>query len=279
MPNLSKFSAAHRNLPYVARARRALAVCFILSLLLHATLGPLLVWLLHFSSKPIDFSKPVRVTLSSALRIERRIAPRRPARPVKQHARIRVTRPRAPIAPSAQPPRELARITPHARRHLAARPRPAFRLTAAAIEREQVAFEQTIERARTANNPLISAKRRLATPAAQKPVHLDIAGELGARYPGEGVLVPVRSWHDGGYDYYYVRYWVQYPSGETESGVVPWPIRFPPSNDPFTHGIHHMPLPKPLPGYVLPAGITMRPLVAFCYEHRAVVASCPIAHN
>jgi len=97
----------------------------------------------------------------------------------------------------------------------------------------------------------------------------------------QGLLLPVpgSSWRSGGYDYYYVRYWVEYEDGSTETGLVPWPLHYLPANDPFRIGLDHIPLPTPMPDYQVPPGTIARPLIAFCLRHLHQFASCPIARD
>ncbi len=144
---------------------------------------------------------------------------------------------------------------------------------------QQAQFEKTIAKLREENNPVESAARPVQTPETARRFNFDISGSIGTAPHGEGILTPLQSWHADGYDYYYVRYWVEYPDGTTETGIVPWPLRYLPAVDPFRLGIQHFPLPVPLAGYALPAGTALHPLVAYCYEHRSELPSCPIYHD
>jgi hypothetical protein len=91
-------------------------------------------------------------------------------------------------------------------------------------------------------------------PGAPKRYALDMAGDPGHLTHGEGILRPIRSWEHDGYTYYYVSYEIVYSDGTSDSGDVPWPIRYLPADDPFTKPPHSIPLPPPLPDFVLPAG-------------------------
>jgi hypothetical protein len=142
-----------------------------------------------------------------------------------------------------------------------------------------VQFEKTIAQLRRQSDPLAGAARPVETPAAPKRFAFDFRGSVGTSPQAEGILTPVKSWRDGPYTYYYVRYWVQYADGSTESGYVPWPLRYLPQTDPFLLHWEHFPLPAPLPDYALPTDTDLRPLVAYCYEHRGEFSDCPIAHD
>jgi hypothetical protein len=144
---------------------------------------------------------------------------------------------------------------------------------------QQQMFEKTIAKLRSENNPVVSAARATISPQAPKRFSFDFAGSVGTSPNAQGILTPEQKWQDGPYTYYRVRYWVQYADGSTETGLVPWPIRYLPSQDPFRIGLEHFPLPVPLPDFVLPPGVSLHPLVAFCLKHRYDFPSCPIQHD
>jgi hypothetical protein len=178
-----------------------------------------------------------------------------------------------PQPPQPEVKREIARID---RRSV--NPPPAHAVTLnSALQQEM--FEKTIARLRAENNPVISAARATVKPEAPKRFDFDFSGSVGTAPTAEGILTPERSWRDSGYDYYYVRYWVQYADGSTETGIVPWPLRYRPADDPFRLGLEHFPLPGPMADYVLPPGTNLHPLVAFCYKHRSEFPNCPIQHD
>lgn len=195
------------------------------------------------------------------------------SRPLRQQHVAAHTRPRPEKPQPREVRREIARFDPRS-----VNPPPAHAVTIGAAQ-QQAIFEKTIARLREQNNPLISAARPAATPEAPKRYQFDFSGSVGTAPSAEGILTPEKSWRDGGYDYYYVRYWVQYADGSTETGIVPWPLRYKPSQDPFRLGLEHFPLPAPMPDYVLPSGTNLHPLVAFCYAHRDDFPTCPIEHE
>ncbi|HET9393343.1 MAG TPA: hypothetical protein VFO29_07495 [Candidatus Rubrimentiphilum sp.] len=220
---------------------------------------------------------------SSAIRLERRPQPQRPQiqPPAPQPLPRPVPKPQPPKPqqPQRQPPphRELARINPRASitaPKAAARHAQSF---SEQLAQQQVQYQQTIARLRRENNPVISAAQPVSTPAATKRYAYDFSGSIGSPNIGEGILYPLQMWQVGPYDYYYVRYWVVYPDGTSETGVVPWPLRYLPAQDPFKLGIRYFPLPGPMPDYVLPAGTNLHPLVAYCYAHR--FQYCPPEHG
>jgi hypothetical protein len=269
------------------RRFRGLLWCLAVSLLFHFVILPLVVNL--FGIHPQHARQPVvRVVYqvrSSALRIAPRPRPQThrfsPAVPHVAQARQPQPQPqqRQPRSIAAPPRREIARIEPHALHNTSprfARPQPRQQMN---LAQQETQFEKAIAQMRRQADPILSAAHPVPSPEAPKHYSFDIAGQIGSKPVPEGVLTPVKSWRDGIYDYYYVAYFVQYADGTTESGYVPWPIRFPNYNNPFKLHPYDVPLPPPLPDYVLPSGTNLHPFVAYCYQHRAEYPdSCPIAH-
>jgi hypothetical protein len=118
-------------------------------------------------------------------------------------------------------------------------------------------LSRTIAQARSANDPLRVPNQPPA--ASFKRYRVQMLGALGPMRNGEGYYFPIRGWHNGGYDYYYVSYEFTYADGTYESGGVPWPIRFLPSEDPFANPeigkLRRTQLPPPPPGYSPPANL------------------------
>jgi len=267
------------------RKERFLRWAFLFSIAFHFTVGPLIAWLFgaRFTAGALQQQPIEKITVTtSALRLERRPQPQHPT-PIQPPAQEPLPQPQPkPQRPQHQAPprRELARINPRAQISI---PRTSTRHASQTgtldqqLARQQEQFTQTIAKLRQENNPIVSAAQPVSTPAAAKLYTYDFSGSIGSPNIGEGILVPITSWRDGPWDYYYVRYWVLYPDGTNETGNVPWPVRFPQNKDPIKLGYRRMPLPGPLPDYVLPSGTNMHPLAAFCFEHR--YPSCPIAHD
>jgi hypothetical protein len=254
------------------RRARPLFWCVLLSAVLHLTVLSLIVGFLM----PLAFSsvqrQPIIVSMSSALRIERRTHPQ-PARNATQkppsHSSVEPSiRTDTAIATRTRPERDRPEL---AKKATVA---PAQRNTLEAqLQRDAREFARTAEQLRAEDNPRAGLARSLAMPAAPKSYALDISGNSGKPQP-EGILYPMKRWTDGAYVEYYVRYLVYYADGTTETGTVPWPIHFPLSADPFARGGRHMPLPGPPAGYVLPADASVTPLIKNCYDHR--YDYCPI---
>jgi hypothetical protein len=141
---------------------------------------------------------------------------------------------------------------------LAQRPAQASRpsqLSQARIAHMNEAFDKTLAELRRESDPL---NVRPEPPAATKQYRVQMIGVDGDLRNGQGYYYPIRSWKADGYDYYYVSYSFTWSDGKFETGGVPWPIRFRPRDDPFTHpedpASAKVPLAPPLPGWRLPPG-------------------------
>lgn len=257
----------------------------LLSAAFHLVVVSGLVALLARTMLPMLTHRPPEeiVAISSAIRIEHRtrpvpahnpiprphtapVTPHNPAPPVPKPAAKPVQKAvTAPTHVATERPREIAKIAYHA---------PA--VTQQQLQAQTQSFERTIAQAKAANDPVAGAATSTVTPEAPRRYAMNVNGSFGTPAP-EGVLYPLKRWIQGPYVYYYVRYLAEYADGSTESGIVPWPIRFPANNDPFAHDRHHMPLPGPMPDYVASSDVQMHPLVKNCYDHR--YNYCPIAHE
>ena len=254
---------------------------FLFSIAFHLIAGPLLAWLLRaqFIAGAQHLQPVETISMSSAIRLEQRPQPHSPSLirpPSQQPAPRTIARPQIDQAPH----RELARITPRAVISLprvSAHHGPQTQSFSDQLALQQQQFTKTIAKLREENNPVVSAAQPVTAPATVKRYTYNFSGSIGSPNIGQGILYPFQSWQRGTWDYYYVRYWVQYPDGTSETGTVPWPVRFPQSLDPIKLGWRSMPLPGPEPGYVMPSDANPHPLVAYCYEHH--YSSCPVAHD
>jgi hypothetical protein len=274
------------------RRYRVLLGCLVLSLVFHFLIVPLLVRLFgtpHGSDQAFEvvYEAPI-----STLELTRRLAVRPDPvnrklierKPIEQKPIERKPQPLPPPIPARtlqQPAR--ARIVAA---HLPVLARTAHRQVERTqsetidLAKQQVVFEKTIAQLREQDNPVADAQHPVQAPASQPQRYtFNIAESVGTGPKAEGILTPVRSWHDGSYDYYYVQYWVQYDDGTTETGYVPWPIRYLPAEDPFVLHLEHFPLPGPLADFSLPANTNVHPLITFCLEHRDEFSTCPIEHD
>ena len=254
---------------------RPLLWATVLSVVIHALLIPIAAWIGSITL-PIVMPTPREretVVASTAVRIERRPVPqpRVRARPpaVPSHPR---TPPQLaqPQRPPAARPHELAREVPSAapqptRQELKRNP-PSL---AQQIAQQERAFSQEVAQLRARDNPLSLATKAPAPPAAYHRTYFDLPGhrEVDAV---EVQLIPLRRWYTAAAVCYDARYVAQYMHGGNEEGVIPWPVCYPIDDDKIAHPafVHNVPMPIPPPGYVLPPGTYLTPLLARIYANR-----------
>lgn len=258
----------------VSRTRQARPLFWflVLSTALHILVISLVVRFALQAIMPQIDRQPIMVSLSSALRIDRRARPQPAAapahRPRQQPSRVRT---QVAVAAKTATARSVASPSPQPRPSVAKA--PAKDRIAEQLQRDTRELAQTAARLSAQDSPLSGLATPSAMPASPKRYTLDISGAYGKPQP-EGILYPIKRWVEGQYVYYYVRYLAYYSDGTSETGSVPWPIRYARDADPFAHGIHHMPLPGPPSGFVLQDDVSMDPLVQNCYDHR--YQYCPI---
>ncbi len=257
--------------------RRLLLWATVLSLLIHALFVPLTAWL---GLLRLPWLKPPptqreTVVASTAVRIERR--------PVPQPRLVQAPHPvRGPVAPRPHPIERAA--PPPVRRHEIARempsaaPQPPLQHTpptqAPALQQQladqERTFSQEIARLRARNNPLSLATKAPAPAAAYRRTYFDVPGhrDLDAV---QVELIPLRHWFASTTICYYTRYVAQYTHGGSEEGTIPWPVCYPLDDDRIANPpfVHDIPVPLPPPGYNLPPGTYLTPLLSRIYGNRS----------
>jgi hypothetical protein len=214
------------------------------------------------------------VTISSAQHkapraVQRPPSPQRVAS--KSSPQQQPMQPAQPVTPqrqtSAEPPPASLVVPPHMRnvppRHVAFAPvgpkethatHPSRQAVTRYSPAQLAALQSRLAEATQAVNHVDPLAVPSTEPAAPKRYALDMAGGPGNLTHGQGILRPITTWQHDGYTYYYVSYEITFSDGTSDSGDVPWPIRYLPADDPFTKPPHTIPLPPPLPDFVLPAG-------------------------
>lgn len=135
------------------------------------------------------------------------------------------------------------------------------------IERDRTAFAQEVAQLNQGNSPhAIPTIDPASAESASKSYAFDAGRYSNGDSHGNGLITPVRGWHERGLDCYYARYEYTYPSGASEEGSIPWPVCFDPASDPFHEPPHPMPFPLPEAGYTLPPGTVMPPLERQAYQ-------------
>jgi len=106
-------------------------------------------------------------------------------------------------------------------------------------------------------------------PAAYRRTFFDVPGHRDIDAVAVQ-LIPLRHWFQGVNSCYYTRYVAQYTRGGNEEGTIPWPVCYPINDDRIAHPpfVHDVPVPVPPPGYVLPPGTYLTPLLARIYAFR-----------
>jgi hypothetical protein len=212
------------------------------------------------------------VTLSSALRIEKRARPAPPQRArhaiaaARPSVQARASVPIPPRPPLVFRPNPLPTFAPpHATHELAAverlapaqpvrtmrAPAPekvvadvpkrsavtnaerASQLSDAQIEQIERDLSKSIARDR-AEQTVESDVPRAVSPAATKRFVINMSG-IGAGLHGyQGLCAPATAWQADGWDYYYLSCTIAHADGTVRSAVpVPWPVRFRPNADPW----------------------------------------------
>lgn len=167
-------------------------------------------------------------------------------------------------APVRAPRKELAKIAPRAP---AAVPRARATFDDARIAQITNDLRAAIA-SDVAHRPsaVAVAPAPLATP---RHYALDASSFLSGDRTHHGLCDPIKNWVQDGYNYYFVACNVRFSDGTFQRQAVPWPVRFPPGNDPFARTASgEKPLAMPLPGWHLPEGESVTPeLRAYAREH------------
>jgi len=119
-------------------------------------------------------------------------------------------------------------------------------------------FSKTIA---DSHQDLASANAAMARPV-QTMKHFDMHAVVGIHpgmNPGDGIIEPTKSWKKNGEDWYYVHYEYMYGDGHVEEADVPWPVHYPPNEDPFRRGDRRVPIQGP-PSDFVPSG-TLPPIL------------------
>ncbi len=123
-----------------------------------------------------------------------------------------------------------------------------------------------IDADRGAHGPLAVAPAPAPT---MKRFAMDVGDLTAGGLNHHGLCDPIKDWQADGFDYYYVACNVKFSDGTFERQDVPWPVRFPPNDDPFAGTAHHdKPLAMPLPGWHLGPGETVTvELREYAHDH------------
>ncbi|MDQ2865318.1 MAG: hypothetical protein M3R51_03765 [Candidatus Eremiobacteraeota bacterium] len=222
-----------------------------------------------FAGAPVHLVQPNEreklLVASTSVRIEHRTIPqpqREPARsaPAPSSAQVREAAKRRPPAHR----REIAREEENAEPQPPVAPKPAtLAQTLAAQERE---FARESRALHASNNPLSIATIAPRPPASYQRSYMDLSGRDRENRIA-AVLRVLSKFATNTMHCYYVHYDAQFSSGGTDAGNIPWPICYPKDRDAMLplDRVHVLPIPVPPPGYVLPAGVELSPLLHDIY--------------
>src|SRR5271165_1591505 len=212
---------------------------------------------------PRPLQQPVAVVPPSrALHELAKTVPSAPPNPPKTvHERTVTEEPSAP--PRTPSPEKVVARAEQAPRSVPQRSSHSAQFSAEQLEQINRDLSRTIAQARSANDPLHVPNQPPA--ASFKRYRIQMSGALGMMRNGEGYYSPVSAFRNGGYNCYYASYEFTWFDGTYESGGIPWPICFAPSQDPFANpevgARQRTPLPPPPAGFVPPPnlGKALRP--------------------
>ncbi len=233
-------------------------------------LWPLLIWLfgMRLALVPQNPAREQFIVASSSVRIEHRVVPQ-----PKQAPHRSVPTAKAQVIPHVvahQPPaqhHEIARETQNA----PPQPPPAKReaTLAQTLAKQEQDFARETQEMHANNNPLSIATIAPQLPSSYQRSYMDLSGRDQQEHVF-AVLTVREKFQTASLHCYYVRYDAQFSGGGTDDGTIPWPVCFPKDRDAMLplDRPHLLPVPAPQPGYVLPPGTALSPLLREIYEHQ-----------
>ncbi len=246
--------------------RRALSLSALASLLLHAMLLPLLLWVLARTYIQTS-TPPERLGQSTAVTIERRIAPVHPMHAMPRPHAVTVQPQQPRTTPAPPPPRELARVEPKA----PAQPRPQHTpSTGMDLAAQQRAFANEAQRLHAENSNPLAIATAAVDPSTYQHTMIDASGKYNNQERTYAWLRPFQHWYQGDMSCYYATYTMASSQGGSEDGTIPWPICYPRDDDrmiPLDHP-HMLPVPVPPAGYKLAADTYLTPFLRAIYDQR-----------
>ena len=282
------------------RAGRVVRLSVALSLLVH--LAVLLLALGAYDALERLAPHPVRppkhddetVTMSTAFHFERRpraaaahpsgaaaapvAALQKPsAAPPPQRLRPRElakTAPRATPQPRAKrvPPRQIA-LAQHAPASPAERSAAHPTLSAAKLAHIQSDLAASIAHDRARENPLSNVARRVTAASTFRRYAINVAGTHSLLRGAQGLCSATQTWAANGFVYFYVTCRTQRADGSLRNEVIPWPLRYPPSEVAYGPSGPEPPpgeIPLPLSGWRLRPGQYIDPdVLDFLRERQA----------
>ena len=249
--------------------RSRLTGALLASALLNFLLWPFLLWLFGGKMTMVmpNQNREQLIVSSSSVHLERRTIPQpasapQHALPVPQH----VQTPKTVVHRAPAQPHELAREQPQAP------PQPPARTEATLAQqlaKDEQQFSQETKTLHAENNPQSIATIAPQPPSTYQRSYMDINGK--DRQESVFAVLTVRErFQTATMHCYYVRYDAQFSGGGTDNGTIPWPVCYPKDHDAMLplDRPHMLPVPAPQPGYVLPVGTVLSPLLQEIYDRK-----------
>ena len=258
--------------------RQSFRIALVASALLHLLFLPPALWFFasHLAQPPSVRTPRDVLALSTSIQIEPRVVPNAPTQPHRQtQATQRPAQPLQPQRASAPAPRpeprpvprhEIARVVPSAAPQAPGTPQRGGQPTTLSqrLAAEQAAFAREVARLHEQSKPL-AMTTAAPSPAAPRHYAMDLNGSQRTE-DGNGVVTPIREWEVNGLHCYYGHLAYQVADGGREDEDIPWPFCYPANNDQMAMSPHLIPVPTPVPGYVLPPSSAIGPVLKRVYD-------------
>jgi hypothetical protein len=228
----------------------------------------------HPSGAAAGRPRPVELTTAKVAALQKpATAPPPRARPRPRE--LAKTTPRATPQPRAKrlPPRQIA-LAQHAPATDAERPpgHPAA-LSAAKLAQIQNDLAASIAHDRARENPLSNVARRVTAASTFRRYAINVAGTHSLLRGAQGLCGATQTWNANGFVYFYVTCRTQRADGSVRNEVIPWPLRYRPSEVAYGPSGPEPPpgeIPLPLPGWRLrPAQYVDPDVLDFLRERQA----------
>lgn len=278
------FSLVISNPTLYKRAQRLLVAAVALSLFVHFAGFAVWGWVFglpHWLRQPPR--KEPMIVLSSATTISRESQPvpdepahaarsqrPTPPRPPQRAAvPMRATLPQHAVAAAPPVHRELTYVAPSApprpvvRKAAVSRPPSPRQLFTQRLMQDEQTFQREVAHLRARDNPMSVATIAPRPPSSFRRAYFNVSGITHNLDRYEGLVTPLETWMQGPMRCHYASYDVEYSSGASDRGNIPWPLCYPPSEDPMMLADgrpvpNGSPIPTidlfPMQGYVLPPG-------------------------
>jgi hypothetical protein len=247
-------------------SRRVLPWALLLSILAHAVVIPILLWLVVARYLTPTLKPPEQLSLTST---DVTIAHRNATVPnhrAKPQPVVQQPQPTVHQTPAPPPPRELAQEAPRA--PIQAPPQPHKASLGDQIAAQEQVFAREAQQLHAQSNPLNVPTEAPLAATTYKHSYFDDPAYQRRIQGGYAELESTEQWYDGNLSCHYAHYDLSYNAGGSEDGTIPWPICYPRNHDlMMIPGRRYLPVIGPQPGYVLPSGTDLTPFLKWAYAN------------